>query len=198
MNHHADPQSGGRIEDAELVERARSGEREAYAELVRRHQDRVRRFCLSMLGRLSAADDAAQDVFVKAFERLPAFRGDSAFSTWIHRIAANHCLDLLRGEARRKTDSWDAMLEADGGRIEALFSETPRHKLEDADLIGRVLAQLPPRYRAVLTLREVQGLNYQEIAKTLDCSVDSVKAGLRRARLALRKKARHFLKAESV
>lgn len=189
---------GGAIEDRELVERVRAGEKEAYAALVRRHQDKVRGLCLSMLGSLSAAEDAAQDVFVKAYERLAAFRGEAAFSTWLYRIASNHCLDLLRSEARRKSDSWDALLEDQGARVKSLFSEKPQRRLEDADLIGRVLAQLPPRYRAILTLREAEGLNYKEIAECLGCSVDGVKAGLRRARLALREKARHFLKAENV
>jgi len=182
------------LSERELVDWARAGDREAFAELVRRHHVRVLGFCRSMLGDATSAEDAAQEVFIKAFRSIDGFRGGSAFYTWLHRIAVRHCLDLLRGEARRKTRSWDALLEAEGDKVSALLSQPDSSRtLEDRDLAARLLAALPPEYRAVLSLREMQGLSYEEIAETMGCTVDSVKARLQRARRDLTERLRHFL-----
>lgn len=177
-----------------LLERARGGEREAFAELVRRHQDRVFGFCLSMLPDRAEAEEAAQDAFIKAFEALRDFRGDSAFSTWILSIASNHCLDRLRRRGRRRESSLDGLSQEDRDRLESwLVQADPEASLEASDLVGRALGQLPEEYRAVLVLREMQGLSYREIALVLGSSLDSVKARLRRARAELERGLRHFL-----
>lgn len=166
---------------------------------MRRHNGRVLALCLSMVGSTDA-EEAAQETFLKAYRAIGDFSGDSEFSTWIHRIAANQCLDILRRRAREKTDSWDALLEHEGGRVERLLASErdASAAAEASDLAGRILGELPPDYRLVITLRELQGLSYDEIAKVLDCSLDSVKARLRRARLDLQKKLRHFLGTPSV
>lgn len=180
--------------DRDVVARVLGGDAESYADLIRRHQGRVRGLCLSLLGDPAAADDAAQDVFLKAYRSLSDFRSDAAFSTWIYRIASNHCLDVLRSRARRRSDSLEALLEQEGSRVRALLAGPgPAGALEDRDLAARMLASLPEEQRLALTLREMQGLSYVEIAKAMDCSVDSVKGRLKRARHDLQSRLRHFL-----
>jgi RNA polymerase sigma-70 factor (ECF subfamily) len=149
---------------------------------------------------VSAADDAAQEVFLKAYDRLKDYRGDSAFSTWLYRVSSNHCLDMLRKESRRRSESLEALTEREGSRIERLFAEPDGavRSSEDADLVRRVLAELPEDYRLILTLREMEGLEYKELMTALDCSMDSVKAKLQRARRQFRDVMRHILPPEGV
>ena len=185
--------------DAELVARARGGDGGAFGELIRRHHARIAGLCVSLLGGPSQADDAAQEIFLKAYQSLDKFRGTSAFSTWLYRIASNHCLDVLRAQSRRRSESLEAALEHEGGRLERLLTEPDaQKKAEDADLVERALGALPPDYRLILTLRESQGLSYEEIMETMDCSMDSVKARLRRARESLEEVLRHILGPEGV
>lgn len=179
--------------DGELARRAARGDGEAFAELVRRHSPRVRAVCAATLGGPSEAEDAAQEVFLKAHGALPRYAGGSSFSTWLHRIAVNHCLDLLRAAARRRTDSLDALLDADAAALgRALVEPSSARALEDRDAVERLLARLPPEQRLALTLRESEGMSYEEIAAAMSCSLDSVKARLRRARAELLELARHF------
>ncbi|MBI3563908.1 MAG: sigma-70 family RNA polymerase sigma factor [Elusimicrobia bacterium] len=186
------------IEDRELIERVLGGDQGAYAELVRRHHARVHGLCLSLVGP-AAAEDAAQEVFLKAYARLKDWRGDAAFSTWLYRVASNHCLDLLRKEGRRRSESLEALAEREGPRLERLFAESDSARsAEDADLVRRVLAELPEDYRVILTLREMEGLEYKELMAALDCSLDSVKAKLQRARRSFRDALRHILPPEDV
>jgi len=114
--------------------------------------------------------------------------------------AANHCKDLLRKRSREKTESWEALVEAQGEQVQQLLTSTedPKSVPADAELVERILSRLPPNYRLILTLREVQGLTYQERADTLACSVDAVKARLRRARQELQDTLRHFLGSRNV
>lgn len=186
--------------DLELVERARGGDDAAFAELVRRHHAAIRGLCLSMLDDASEADDAAQDAFLAAHKALARFRGQSAFGSWLYRIAANRCLDRLRRRGREKLSSWDALAEEGGEAFEALLGTEPEAalSLEQKDLVARALARLSPEHRLILTLREVQGLDYQELTEALDCSLDAVKARLRRARQNFEDLLRHFLKAGDV
>jgi RNA polymerase sigma-70 factor (ECF subfamily) len=187
------------ISDNELIESVLAGNRDDYAELVRRHHARVFAVCVSMLG-ASAAEDAAQEVFLKAYDRLKDFRRDSTFSTWLYRVASNQCLDVLRRDARRRTESLDDLTERDGPRLQGLLAD-PRNEarsLEDVYLVRRVLAHLPEDYRLILTLREMEGLEYKELMAALDCSMDSVKAKLQRARRQFRETLRHILPTENV
>ena len=183
-------------EDRQAVERIRAGDKEAYALLVRKHQARIRSYCLWTLGNAAEADDAAQEIFIKAYRGLGSFRGTAGFYTWLHRIAVNHCRDLLRKRGRERTESWDALREEQGEAAEALVvREEPvaqRRQLQEA------LDRLPEQYRTVLILREAEGLSYEEIAEFLGCSLDAVKARLRRARDELVEKARHFLSPADV
>ena len=191
---------GMNITDLELIASVLSGRRDDYAELVRRHHARVLGLCASMLDGTAQAEDAAQEVFLKAYDCLKNFRGDSSFPTWLYRVASNHCLDILRSEARRKTQSWEALVEREGPRLQRLLVD-PSDEIraaEDADLVRAVFSRLPADYRLILTLREMEGLEYKELMAALDCSMDSVKAKLQRARRMFREICGHILPQENV
>jgi len=183
-----------------LIRRILGGERDAFAELVRAHQARILRLCASLLHNPTAAEDAAQEIFFRAYQRLRSFRGQSAFSTWLYRIASNHCMDLLRERTRERTESLDRLIEESGEPAgeRAAAPQDPAAALANAELVRRALARLSPEYRLILTLRELEGLSYQELAEALGCSLDAVKARLRRARDELLGHLRHVLGAESV
>ena len=174
--------------DQEAIRAVRAGQRDAYEGLVRRHETRLRSLCLSLMGDPAEADDAAQEVFWKAYRALSNFREEAAFATWIHRIAVRHCLDRRRSQKRRRQESLDALLEK--GLDPA---EKPAPAAEARNELARALAGLAPEYRTVLVLREAQGFTYEEIAQAMSTSLDSVKARLRRAREALREAARHLM-----
>lgn len=172
------------IDENGIIRAIQEGDREAYAELVRFYHGRILRLCQVLLSDSAEAEDAAQDAFIKAYESLSSFRGDAAFSTWITRIAHNQCLDRLRRRSRRKTDSLTAIDE----------SSLPAVQEIENDDAQRALAALRPEYKEILALREVAGLTYEEIAANLRCSLDAVKARLRRAR----KELRHFFTTADV
>lgn len=179
---------------------AREGGCSAFAELVRRHHPAVLALCRSMLNDPSEADDAAQEAFLRAWRGLAEFSGGSGFGTWLYRIASNRCLDLLRARARRKTESLEDLIERDAGALERALGPgaKPLDRLEAGELAARLLAGLPEEQRLALVLRETEGLRYDEIARVMGCSVDSVKARLKRARQALADSLRHFLTPEDV
>jgi RNA polymerase sigma-70 factor, ECF subfamily len=185
------------VDERLIIDQVLGGNPEAYAELVRRHQIKVRSLCLSLLANAQEGEDAAQDVFIKAYKSLSNYQGNSRFSTWLYRIAFNHCQDLLRQRSRRKMESWDEIADR-GGEKEDIPALALQKNAEISDLLQKLLALLPEDYREILLLRETQGLNYQEIADVLDCSLDAVKARLRRARETLQEKARHFVTPSDV
>ncbi len=157
-------------------------------------------YCLSMLQNHTEAEEAAQDVFVKAYKSLGKFKGNSSFSTWLYRITANHCLDVLRKRNRRRTVSLDTLVEEEGDQVHQLFSTPPvaASQMENRDLAGKILSTLPQDYRTILTLREAEGLEYQEIAEVMECSLDAVKGRLSRARKQLQENLRHFIQEKDV
>jgi len=183
--------------DKEIIAAIQNGDVEAFAKLVRAHQARVRLSCLVFLGNKDEADDAAQDVFIKAFKALGTFKGEASFETWLLRISGNHCRDLLRFRKTRPTQSLDALLAEKGDALESLFqrpsSESPSLSPQDLDLLGRLFAALPAEDREILAMREVEQLSYEEIAHALRCSLDAVKGRLKRARATLSDKCQHFL-----
>ena len=183
------------LEDQEIIHKILEGNDSIFAELVRKYQARIITLCTSMLSDAKEAEDAAQEVFVKAFYALHNFQGRSSFYTWLYRIASNRCLDLMRKKYRYKTQSWDELLEQKGDEIERLLAknESPESS-RDNELVHEALSHLKPEWRLILTLREIQGLSYEEIAETLGCSLDAVKSRLQRSRRDLKEKLRHFLK----
>jgi RNA polymerase sigma-70 factor (ECF subfamily) len=183
------------IEDQQVVQDVLSGDKDAFAALVRKYHPRVIGLCLSLLRNPAEADDAAQDIFVKAYSHLSRFRADSSFSTWLYSIAHFHCLDILKTRTRRRTDSLDALLEARG---DGAFTPQPVPDGAREEAAREALAQLKPDEQLILTLREVQGLTYEELAQVLRVSLDAVKARLKRARQALKNKSRHIWAPEGV
>jgi RNA polymerase sigma-70 factor (ECF subfamily) len=171
-------------EDNELIKQVLEGKTDSFAALVNKYQLRVRGFCRHMLLNFDDADDAAQEVFIKVYKALSSFKEQSSFSTWLYRIGANHCTDILRKRVVRKEQSWDFMVERDGENIEALYSVSADVAIpvEHRELVNKLLAALPVDQREVFILREIEGLSYQEISLSLECSVDSVKGRLKRAR----------------
>lgn len=161
-----------------LVDAARAGDLDAFETLVRRHQGAVYRLALRMLGSEADAEDVAQETFVQAWRSLARFRGQSAFGTWLFRIATNRCLNVVA--ARRVT----VTLEEHHIAVGADPNETAQRQARLQALIAAML-ELPAEQRAALVLRELEGLSYEEIANVLDISLSAVKGRIHRARLAL-------------
>ncbi len=171
-----------------LLQRARKGDGAAFEEIVRLHEKTVYHLALRQLGSREDAEDAAQEVFLKAYTALGSFRGESRLSVWLYRITNNVCVDMLR--RRRETVSLSAVNE-DG---EPLELELPDERFDPAALaerkdlrekVGKALTLLPPDAREILLLRELGGQRYDEIAETLDLDVGTVKSRIFRARKKL-------------
>lgn len=182
--------------DRDLITAILSGQTDAFAYLVRRHQDHVFGLCLSLMKNPSDAEDAAQDIFLKTYRRLKEFRFESSFGTWLYRVAYHHCLDLLKARSRRPSESLDALIETRGEFAADSPKETDPSPL--ADKARQALDTIRPEDRLILTLREVQGLTYEEMMDALQISLDAVKSRLRRARESLRISARHFFSPSAV
>jgi RNA polymerase sigma-70 factor, ECF subfamily len=164
-----------RVDDRILLEAAQDGDLDAFAALVRRHHAAVYRVALRMLGSDADAQDAAQETFVRAWRSLGRFRGESAMNTWLYRIVTRRCLDLIA--ARRPTEELgDAELSAPGDPAER------SEQRERFQAVLRAVSRLPGDQRAVLVLREFEGLAYEQVAEALDITVPAVKGRLHRAR----------------
>ena len=185
------------IDEQDLIEKVLSGDTDAYAQIVRSHQAKVLGLCTSLLGDAHQGEDAAQEIFIKVYQALRSFQGNSKFSTWLYRISANHCKDLLRKRSRQKTESLDALIEKSGDQVQNLWEPSfdPRNAADASHLLEKLLSILSADERLILTLREVQGLSYLEIAETLKCSLDAVKSRLRRARETLEEKTPAYRQA---
>lgn len=180
----------------DLIHSVLSGNLDDFAPLVRRHQDRVFGLCLSMTRNPSEAEDLAQEIFLKAFRSLKEFRFESSFGTWLYRISYRHCLDFLKSKKRHPAQSLDALIEERGDGLwneQAPINDGTFDRHAQSYWARHLLDSLDPKDRLVLTLREVQGLRYDELADTLKISVEAVKSRLRRARDTLRTTARHNL-----
>lgn len=176
--------------DRELVERAQRGDARAFDALVRKYQHRV----VGLVGRYvhdwSECQDVAQDVFVRAWRALGNFRGDAQFSTWLHRIAVNTAKNHLVAQNRRPpTDDVDVM---DAEQYDHGFrlrdTDTPEHELLRQEIETTVMSavnRLPPELREAITLREVEGLSYEEIAERMGCPIGTVRSRIFRARDAI-------------
>jgi len=170
-------------DDAELVRRAAGGDVHAFGTLVERHERRVYAICLRMVGNAPDASDAAQDAFLTAFRNLRSFRGDAAFTTWLHRIAVNASYDLLRKRSRAPLLAGpDA--DAPGEDVGGAVSDPADDAAGDID-VRRALAAVPEEFRAALVLHDVQDLPVQEVADILGVPVGTVKSRLHRGRIAL-------------
>lgn len=179
--------------EQELVLRAKQGDEQAFTQLMHDNEKRIYNLTLRMTGNPEDAMDLAQDTFLNAWKGLKFFKGDSAFSTWLYRLASNACIDFLRRQKRRQDISLP--LAADGEDEDRLPDVPddryrPDTRLEQQELrcaVNEGLQQLSDEHRQVLVMREVNGLSYQEIADILDLEAGTVKSRIARARLSLRK-----------
>lgn len=167
---------------------AREGREDAYAELVRAYQSRVFRMAYGFTGNRESADDLAQEIFLKAYLALPRFRFGSAFGTWLYRVAVNHIKDFLRKRSKVREVSLEAVAEPVAAGDAGATMEREREDERRRKLVRRELATLPDKYRTVLTLRDVEGLPYDEIARVLGLYPGTLDSRLHRARKMLRKK----------
>ena len=165
--------------DDELVRRYLAGDQAAFTALVDRHQRRVYNLALRMLGREEDAKDATQDAFLNALRKLSSFRGQAAFTTWMHRVTLNTCYDILR---RRKREP---LLDEPAEDVPSRATPDPAGAVADAVDVRRALLLVPEEFRAVLVLHDVQDLAYEDIAEILGIPVGTVKSRLHRGRLAL-------------
>ena len=167
-------------QDRDLINRYLSGDREAFDELMRAHQDRVFGVCLRMLRDREAALDATQETFLTVFRKADRFSGRSAFSTWLYRVAVNTCYDALRRNKRRATEPLPEHVDpADPHSGDALAAAEVRPSIEQA------LAALPPEFRAAVTLADLEGLALHTVADLLAVPVGTVKSRLFRGRRLL-------------
>lgn len=177
-------------DDRRVVERVLSGDKRAFESLVRKHERRVFRVTLAILGNAEDAEEAMQDAFVKAYRHLQQFRGDSRFTTWLTRIAVNEALQ--KRKARKNVVSLDEVSEAEIKVVphrslqwhddpEKLFG-----KQEIRTMVESAIQSLPPIYRETFVLRDVEGLRAEEAAEVLGLSLPAIKSRLLRARLLVR------------
>ena len=185
--------------DWELVQRAREGDRDAFRELVERYQRKIAALALGIVRGREDALDIVQETFTKAYQNLDRFKGDAAFYTWLYRIAYNLCVDHRRRETKQPSVSLDADT-SDEGRAPVLadpaYHDEPFERSRDAEIGRRVqaaIADLTPDHRAVILLREVEGLSYEEISRVLECPKGTVMSRLHYARRQLQARLRGLL-----
>ena len=174
-------------EDELLVRAAQRGDMAAYEQLVARHRDKIYARAYSMMRNEEDAIDLSQEAWVKGWQRLVQFQGESSFATWMTRIVINLCLDQLRKQKRHRADSIEEMDEESGGveRQMPVITVNPTERLERAELrqrIDKALSQLSVTHRTALILCEFEGLEYKEIAKAMNCSIGTVMSRLFYAR----------------
>lgn len=179
-----------REQEAAVIQAVLDGDVNAYELLVKEYEKNVYNLALRMVGNSEDAADMSQEAFIKAYNSLTSFRGDSKFSVWLYRIVSNVCLDYLRSRGRRQTVSLSAEND-DGEDVEidiADETQSPERLLDrrlTRDAVRRGLAALPPEHRQILLLREIQGLSYDEIADALGIEAGTVKSRIFRARKKL-------------
>ncbi len=181
-----------RYTDEDLVIKIKNGDQDAFEQLVHRYEGKIYSVAYRFMGNHADAGDLAQDTFIRMYQALPGFRGDSSFATWLYRIAANACRDELRKKQRRRNVSMDEMIEASPANIPTAASEySPEEAVQRQEIRHQVqecLNRLSDDHRLILVLREIQGLSYEEIAGLLDCSLGTVKSRISRARNALKER----------
>jgi len=164
----------------QMVRQAQSGDAGAFEGVYRAHVGRIHALCLRMSGDMQQAESLTQDVFVRAWEKLSSFRGESQFSTWLHRLAINVVLEDRRSRGRRQAR--EQTVENLEQYATAVTQAMPGTKVD----LERAIAGLPPGAREVLVLRDVQGFKYREIADMKSVSLGTVKAQIHRARALVR------------
>ena len=173
--------------EIELITQAQQGDRRAFGQLVRRHREGVVNVVYRMCGDANLAEDAAQEAFIRAWQNLPSYRPQSPFRNWVYRIATNAALDALRREREAVDIDALALANSDNG------PEAVVEGAERGERVRQAVLALPPASRAVLVLREYEGLSYREIAETLGIPMGTVMSRLNYARNRLRESLAPYL-----
>lgn len=176
------------MDERELIRRSQEGDGEAFGVLIERYKSKVFSLAYGFARDRAAADDLAQEVFIKAYFSLPRFKALSEFGTWLYRIAVNHAKDYLRKNRSRLKDV--SIDEVGEGRLAAAnkSQDDARSEEERRRLVLAALERLPEKYRVILTLRDIEGMSYEEISRILGLSAGTVDSRLHRARQKLRQK----------
>jgi RNA polymerase sigma-70 factor (ECF subfamily) len=170
--------------DYDLTQASATGDMVAFEMLYERHHRRVYSLCLRMVANATEAEDLSQEVFVQLFRKVGSFRGESAFTTWLHRLTVNHVLMHFRKRGVRIEKTTD---EGDIGEMQDfLQSVAERPRFIDRIALDKAIADLPPGYRTVFVLHDVEGFEHEEVAKMLGVSVGTSKSQLHKARMRLR------------
>lgn len=189
---------GASLTDLELVQRVQTGDKKSFDILVLKYQHKVINLVLRYVHDHDTAMDVAQEAFIKAYRGLKNFRGDSAFYTWLYRIAINTAKNHLVSQSRRLPDTDIDADEAEqfGGESALKEYATPEHEMltdEIRSAINRAIDDLPDDLRTAIVLRELEGMSYEEIAVTMDCPIGTVRSRIFRARESIDKVLRPLL-----
>ena len=173
--------------ESQVIARAQAGDEYAFEELFNAHRRRVYSLCLRMTGDPAEAEDLAQEAFLQLFRKIGTFRGESAFSTWLHRLVVNVVLMHLRKRGLQKI-SLDDVDNSQEEPVKREYGDEDLRLLGSVDRVSleRAIAQLPPGYRAVFVLHDVEGYEHNEIAHIMNYSIGNSKSQLHKARLKLR------------
>jgi RNA polymerase sigma-70 factor (ECF subfamily) len=185
--------------DRQLVERAQRGDKHAFELLVSKYQRKLARLLARFIRDPVEVEDVAQEAFIKAYRALPSFRGDSAFYTWLYRIGINTAKNYLVAMGRRaptttEFDTEDAEAFEDGDQLRDI--NTPESMMMSAEIartVNDTLEQLPEELRNAITLRELEGLSYEDIAAIMNCPIGTVRSRIFRAREAIAERLRPLL-----
>jgi RNA polymerase sigma-70 factor (ECF subfamily) len=177
------------LTEAEAIRRAQQGDADAFERIYRLHNRRVYALCLRMVGNTAEAEDLAQEAFLQLFRKIATFRGESAFSTWLHRLSVNVVLMRLRKKTLAETsldETTDADEESSGPRKDVGGPDLRLSGSVDRVNLERAVEKLPPGYRSIFVLHDVQGYEHNEIATIMKCSIGNSKSQLHKARMRLR------------
>jgi RNA polymerase sigma-70 factor, ECF subfamily len=178
---------GDKLTEAQAIERAKQGDAEAFEVLYNLHKRRVYSLCLRMTANTAAAEDLSQEAFLQLFRKIATFRGESAFSTWLHRMAVNVVLMQLRKKGLSVVPLEDTVeTEEDAPRKELGATDAKLAGSVDRLQLQRAIDALPPGYKSIFVLHDVEGYEHNEIAEMVGCSIGNSKSQLHKARLKLR------------
>ncbi|MBV7481965.1 RNA polymerase sigma factor RpoE [Bordetella sp. BOR01] len=189
--------------DAELVARVQRGDKKAFDLLVLKYQRKILRLLGRMIRDPAEIEDVAQEAFIKAYRALPQFRGESAFYTWLYRIAVNTARNWLASAGRRpsapnaiETEDGETFNETDNltdiSTPEAMYASR-----EIAETVNAVIEELPEELRTAIVLREIEGMSYEDIAQSMDCPIGTVRSRIFRAREAIATRLRPLLDTDA-
>jgi len=186
--------------DAQLIERIQNGDKQAFELLVAKYQRRVLRLISRLVRDPAEQEDIAQEAFIKAYRAIPNFRGESAFYTWLYRIAVNTAKNYLASQGRRPRTVGEFQSDEDGESfgVDDVVEDnnTPYavlHSRQVAETVNKAIERLPSDLRMAVTLREIEGLSYEEIAQAMDCPIGTVRSRIFRAREAIAQDLRPLL-----